>query len=279
VAAEWYIVIGVLALTIVVCLLAGNVVSYLTTMSRSTAGMGLMPGGATISIALSDDVGSDARLVAVIQYSRLYLVLLSLPFISHILNAGGAESSSDLSSGHQPSAWIGMLLLVGCLAVTLPLMHWLNFPSGYMLIPLILASLFAVYGPENGAEIPHVLFVASLGLIGLFVGLQFTLESLKDARNSLPVILVSVAALIAICAGLGFLMAAAVGRSMLDGYLATTPGGLNVVLGIAADSHVDIAFITAAQVLRVLANALMLPLIAAMYTRGSSRGHGEATAG
>jgi uncharacterized membrane protein AbrB (regulator of aidB expression) len=72
---------------------------------------------------------------------------------------------------------------------------------------------------------PIVLADLAFAFIGLDVGLRFTRESLREAGELLPrAILVIVAMLIA-SAGFGVGLAASTHVSMLDGYLATTPGG------------------------------------------------------
>jgi uncharacterized protein len=45
----------------------------------------------------------------------------------------------------------------------------------------------------------------------------------------------------------------------IDGYLATTPGGINVILGVVASDTADTTFVTAAQVLRIIAMLIVVP--------------------
>src|SRR3712207_9588531 len=68
---------------------------------------------------------------------------------------------------------------------------------------------------------------AALLLIGLQVGLEFTRASLRTVGRTLPVALLVIVVLIGACAGLGVALAEATGVSALDGYLATTPGGMS----------------------------------------------------
>ena len=58
------------------------------------------------------------------------------------------------------------------------------------------------------------------------------------------------------------MLSAATGVSALDGYLATTPGGLYAVLATATDIGADATFVLAVQVLRLFAMLLSAPLVA-----------------
>lgn len=73
----------------------------------------------------------------------------------------------------------------------------------------------------------------------------------------------SIVALIAVCAGVAFLLAEFAGIDPLTAYLATSPGGMDSVAIIAAAaSGVDISFIMALQMLRFLIVLLMGPALA-----------------
>ena len=57
------------------------------------------------------------------------------------------------------------------------------------------------------------------------------------------------------------LLKVAAGVSLLDAYLATTPGGLYAVLPIAYGSGADVAFVLAVQGLRLFAMVLAAPVV------------------
>jgi membrane AbrB-like protein len=270
--AGWLVVLAVLASTIAACMYAAWWVARTTTISLPTARMGLMPGGASVSIAISDDVGTDPRIVAVMQYSRVYLILLSLPFVATLLEHGSSGGSGGLPETLAGNAWLGIAVVVGSTLVTQPLMRLVSFPSGYLLLPLLIGMGFASLDHGPVAAVPSWLLALALEVLGLFVGVQFTVESLRQARDALPVIIGAVLLVMLLCAGLGFLLALVLGRSLLEGYLATTPGGLNVILGVVAGGSADATFVTAAQVLRIVTMLLAVPLVGAWHVRGSQAG-------
>ena len=59
--------------------------------------------------------------------------------------------------------------------------------------------------------------------------------------------------------GAGRAARALTGATPLEGYLATTPGGIYAVLATAISSGVDVAFVVAVQVLRVIVMLLVAP--------------------
>ena len=59
--------------------------------------------------------------------------------------------------------------------------------------------------------------------------------------------------------------------TLLDSYLATTPGGLYAVLAVAYGSNADTTFIVAVQTLRVVAMVLLAPLAVRWLLRARAR--------
>jgi uncharacterized membrane protein AbrB (regulator of aidB expression) len=74
-------------------------------------------------------------------------------------------------------------------------------------------------------------------------------------------VLVSIVVLIAGCFALAWVLELTAGVSLLDAYLATTPGGLYAVLPLAFGSGADAGFVLAVQGLRVLVMVLAAPAV------------------
>ncbi len=94
------------------------------------------------------------------------------------------------------------------------------------------------------------------------MGLRFTRASLKAVAKLFPWAIAPVLGLMAACAALGALLAWATGHSQLDGYLATTPGGLYAVLATAIYTGADVTFILTVQLARLLVIFFSAPLLA-----------------
>ena len=82
----------------------------------------------------------------------------------------------------------------------------------------------------------------------------------------LPTAVALIAVVVVACAAMGALLARLTGATPLEGYLATTPGGIYAVLVTAISSGVDVAFVVAVQVLRVVVMLLVAPAVARWTT-------------
>lgn len=87
--------------------------------------------------------------------------------------------------------------------------------------------------------------------IGWRIGLGFDKQILLRALRPLPQILLSIFALLAICAGMAWGLTRFMHIDFMTAYLATSPGGLDTVAVIAAGSNADMALIMAMQTLRL----------------------------
>ncbi len=87
----------------------------------------------------------------------------------------------------------------------------------------------------------------------------------------LPVV-ISIAALLAACFALAWLLELTTDVPLLDAYLATTPGGLYAVLPIAYGSGADTTFVLAVQGLRLFAMVLAAPAVVRWLVRPEGGG-------
>jgi Putative ammonia monooxygenase len=137
---------------------------------------------------------------------------------------------------------------------------------------MLVAAVFALSGSSLtvGASQPVVL--VAFALIGLEVGLRFTPASLRQAGALLPAAVLMILVLLAACAGLGILLASLADVTRLDGYLATTPGGLSAVLAVAVGSKTNTTFILSVQLIRTFVMLLAAPPLAHWIARRWGRG-------
>ena len=78
----------------------------------------------------------------------------------------------------------------------------------------------------------------------------------------LPRSILAIIAMLIVSAGLGVGLAASTNVSMLDGYLATTPGGLTAVIALAVGGNTNTTFIVSVQVIRTFLMLAAAPPIA-----------------
>jgi membrane AbrB-like protein len=197
------------------------------------------------------------------QYARVLVVVLLTPLLIPILFPGHHGTSAIQASGGEPilglaENWPLTLAIAGVAA-------WVatraRMPAGALLGPMIVAGAITLSGLDDSLATPPLLREAAFAVIGLQVGLRFTVETVRQVGRLLVPVLVSILVLLVACFGLAAILAATTSVTLQDAYLATTPGGLYAVLAVAFGAGANTTFIVAVQGLRVLVMVLLAPLV------------------
>jgi membrane AbrB-like protein len=274
IAANWLPVCLVVAGTLVLSLAAGMLLVRFAGLDRKTAALGTLPGAASGMLAMSASLGADPRLVAVMQYTRVVVVVFSAALVSRLGLVPGSVPQEISTRGLQASSggaaliqnpWMVYVLtaLVAGLGV------WagtrLRLPAGALLGPLILGVALEELGVVHLAWPPGVPQAAFL-VLGLWVGLLFDRASIKRAGRLFPLVMASAAGLVVACAGLGWVFTALTDIDGLTAYLATTPGGIDSVAIMALGSGADAPLVLAVQMLRLFAVILAGALLGRLWS-------------
>jgi membrane AbrB-like protein len=268
VATDWLPVLLVTLATLALSLGAGLLLRLQRGISPVTGAFSMIAGGASGIIVMARELGADERMVAVLQYLRVLLILALMPVAATVVY--GASGGSGSAAAEDGPGWpAGLLFTLGCSVVGLVVGRLVRLPVPALLGPMLAAAVVDLTGVGGGAEVPGPLELAAFLVIGAEVGVSFTAASLRTVGRALPLALAVITGLIVACAGLGAALAAATGVSPLDGYLATTPGGLYAVLATASDTDADVTFVLAVQVLRLFVMLLSAPLVARWLRRSA----------
>ncbi|GAA4742911.1 AbrB family transcriptional regulator [Modestobacter marinus] len=267
VAEHWLPVLLITVATLGVSLVAGQLMRLQPGISPVTGAFAMIAGGASGITAMARDLGADEQVVAVLQYLRVLLIVTAMPIVATtVYGASGGEGAVPADDG--PGWPAGLLFTVVCVVTGVLLGRLSRLPVGALLGPLAVAAVLDVTGLAQGATVPPLVEAAGFLAIGLQVGLGFTRASLRLVGRALPLAVVLIVGAVAACAGLGVLLSRTAGVSALDGYLATTPGGLYAVLATATGSGADATFVLAVQVLRLFVMLFSAPLLARWLGRG-----------
>jgi uncharacterized protein len=257
---DWLPVALVSAGTLLVSIGAGLVLARTTGLDAPTAALGMIAGGASGIVTMARDLHGDDRLVAFMQYARVLVVVLLTPVLIPIFfpgHHGGSVATAHESLLGDASDW----LLTPAIAVGGGLAaRALRMPAGALLGPMIVAGTLTLSGMTPDLAAPPLLREIGFAVIGLQVGLRFTVATVRQVGRLLVPVLVSIVALLAACFLLAVALAATTPVSLLDAYLATTPGGLYAVLAVAFGAGANTTFIIAVQGLRVLVMVLLAPV-------------------
>jgi membrane AbrB-like protein len=259
VLANWPLFIGVNLLVVAAGGLLGWLLVRRKVLPGTTALWGIAPGAASAMVLMSESYGADMRLVAFMQYTRVVIVTALAAWVAHL-----TMSMEALPATHQQAVLIQSTHQV---AVTLSLVagsallaHRFAIPAGGMVLALVVCTVLQSLGVLV-IELPPLLLVVAYAAIGWSVGLRFTRDILMHAWQALPMVLSAIAALIGLGLLLALLLVMLAGVSPLTAYLATSPGGADSVVVIAATSAVDASFVMAMQLVRFLMVLILGPRI------------------
>ena len=256
-ADSWLPVLTVSAATLGLSIAAGWALARWTALDRPTATLGMIAGGASGIVTMAKDLGGDDRLVAFMQYLRVLIVVLLTPLLVAVAGAhAGSAHAAHVGALATPRDWLLALAIAPLAAFAA---RRIGVPAGTLLGPMIVTGAIVLAGVDF--NVPPVLRELSFALIGLQVGLRFTLDTVRlMGRLMVPVLL----ALLALLVGsflLSLVLVATTDESLLASYLATTPGGLYAVLAIAVGAGANTTFILGVQTLRLLVAVLLAPLV------------------
>ena len=258
VVAHAWIFAGATLSVLLVATLMGLALARARLLPGSTALWGMFPGGATVMVVLSGSFGADMRLVAVMQYLRVVVAAAAASIVARALGlSGGPAQSTPWLAPIATVSFVVLLAIILFAGLVVPRLR-IQVPAGSFLLPMVLATVLQDVGLLR-VELPRIVLVASYVVVGWAVGLRFTRASLASAWSSLPQIVASVLALVAACAGIGWALSRIAHIDLLTAYLATSPGGADSVAIIAAGTPIDVAFVMATQMARVLSVLVLGP--------------------
>jgi uncharacterized protein len=261
---DWPVVLGVAVATLVLSIIAGGLLGLRRDVTPLTGSLALVAGGASGLVAIARELGGDDRVVAVVQYLRVGLVTASMPVVVTLVYRADTSvgSASTAPQGGAAPWYLSLAMLAALVLVGATVGRWIRLPGAGLLGPLALTVALEVSGFAFGLSVPTLLVQAGYMLIGWQAGLAFTRASLRAVGKLLPAAIALIVALGVATAGLGVLLAHAAGLTPLEGYLATSPGGVYAVLATAAETGSNVTFIIAAQVVRILLMLFGAPLMA-----------------
>lgn len=265
-AADWLLFLGVSIATIAASSFLGWFISRLKILPGTTAVWGSAPGAATAMVLMADAFGADARLVAFMQYLRVIMVSLAAALIARLwVDTSGVEPPAVV--WFSAIDWPAFGAMIGVAVIGSVLGYLLGIPSPYFVGAMIVgATLHLGFGVS--LQLPEWLLAIGYALIGWSIGLNFTRPILRHAARALPQVIGSIAALMAFCGVLAWMLVQALGVDPLTAYLATSPGGMDSISIIAAaSSDVDLSFVLTLQMLRFLIVLLFGPALARLLAK------------
>lgn len=268
--------IPLLAITVATLLLsvgAGLLVARRTDLDEPTVTLGLIAGGSSGIVAVADDLEADARVVAVLQYVRLILVVATAPVLVRFVLAPhhGEYAAVGAKEIEAVASVRGYALTIGLAGIGAYLGTRLRIPAGALIVPLALTALGGALGLYNDLQPPETVREPAFIIIGLAVGLGFDLAVLRRIAKAAPAAIAAILGIIMACGALSVVLDATTRVSLLDAYLATTPGGINAVLVTAFASGANTSLVIAVQGVRLFLMVLAAPILVRLLVQRAAR--------
>jgi membrane AbrB-like protein len=191
--------------------------------------------------------GADSSVVAITHLVRVTLIVATIPFLVTMFGAHGQVQPVDIPFDSEALPLMGLLLAAAVLSYfAAPL----RIPNTWLLVPVILGALFAVFGFGPFA-VPRLLLIVAQIVIGTWVGSRFR----RDIVGRLPRVTITAvivtAYLIAAAFLLAWLLTCITDLSFTTAVLAVAPAGVTEMVLTATAMHLDAATVTAFQIMRI----------------------------
>lgn len=257
---------GVLVVTLVTLAISfgsGFLLALHPLVDRVTGVLSMAAGGASGLVAVADELGGDVRVVGMLQYARVLLITATAPLVAAYVF--GAPPAPPVPASPDPV--LGSLVGLGCMLVGSVLARLARIPAGDLLGPMVVAAVVGIQGGLPTPTLPAVLSAAAYVLVGWMATLGFTRVSIATVARIVPVALGLVLVVVLASAASGLWLARLTGLPAMDGYLATTPGGMFAVLAVAAGASGNVTFITGVQAVRLFLMLALTPLLTGWLRR------------
>jgi uncharacterized protein len=220
-------------------------------LGTATANLSLIAGGASTISSMARELGADERYVALSQYLRLTIVVLSMPVV---LGALGTRDPEPVTVGaHDHWNIAGLVAMAALIFLAARVAKLIRLPAPFLLGPLAATAVLALADPALATLLSPTTVVTNIAyvVIGWQAGSGFAVDVLRRFVRLIPLTLGFIALTIASCFGVAVVVSKWAAVSLSDAYLATTPGGIYGVLAIADDVHSGPIVVTL-QILRLI---------------------------
>lgn len=264
---EWFRVLLGVATTVFSGGTVGLVMARYSSLPGMTAAWGSTPGAASVMVFFAGEFGADVQLVALMQYIRVAIVVLSASTISHLVFGVVPPPGTVSPAASQLGASWGNFAATLAIAAT---GCWLGrrskLPGGPLLLPLIACAALQMNGTIT-VTLPPWMLAISYTALGWYIGLGFNRRLFFHAVSVIPQIIVAALLIVSLCGTFAWLLTIVTGVDGLTAFLATSPGGLDTVAIIAVASRSDISLVMATQIIRLFTVLATGPAIARWIVR------------
>ncbi|MFC5529033.1 AbrB family transcriptional regulator [Cohnella yongneupensis] len=254
-------------LLLLLCALIAYGMSKATGIPYPTALTGSIPGGLSQMVSLAEETkGIDMTVVTFLQVSRLMMIVVFVPLLifSPWLDAASSDAvdtaiSSVASSSRLWSELLPDILPYAVLCTVFALLaRRVNFPTAFLLAPLIVAAVLHLCG-LTAPSLPSPILGAAQVLIGCYVGLLLKPENLPNKIRLITFAILSGVTLIGGACGLSYMLTRLHPMNLSTSLLSLAPGGMDQMGIIAHEINANVSIVSCYQLFRTFFIFLAVP--------------------
>lgn len=264
-ATLWPITLVSLAGYVLLSTVMGYFYFRLAGFEPKTAFFSGVPGGLNEMVTLTGTMGGDERQVSVAHTTRIFLVVMVLPFLFRVIEDFDPALRSFSGDG-APLTIVDFVMLAGSAVIGLYVARFLRLPAPHLAGPMVASAAVHLLGLTHASP-PVILVAAAQILLGASVGARFAGLTYRDLGRVLRLGGIATGILLLIT---GFF---AVGLNALTGIpieslvLAFSPGGLTEMSLVALALNVDTAFVATHHIVRITVVVMLVPLLFKLMRR------------
>ncbi|MBC8130188.1 MAG: AbrB family transcriptional regulator [Rhizobiaceae bacterium] len=233
---------------------------------KETALFASLPGALSFVLAAASETRADMTRITVVQSVRLLLLIGALTPVLAFLEGGG-ETVVPAVRAHAGTALQYVTLVVACLGAA-ALGHLSRLPGGLLLGALVASAVLHASGIAP-VSVPQALAIPALVILGVLIGGRLKREDRWAMMELLPASLGAFAIGLALSGAAAFLAYALLGIGFGKIALAYAPGALEALTVLSFQFDQDPAYVAAHHVVRFMAIALIVPLLARRLAKSS----------
>jgi len=230
-----------------------------------TAFFSAVPGGLNEMILLGEAAGADERQISVAHTTRIFFVVMILPFFFRIFGDMGTTIRTFGGGG----GTIGpndIAILTGCAVVGFFTARLVRIPAPHITGPMIFSATVHLAGFTEASPPAIIVAIAQI-VLGSSIGARFAGLSFRDLGRIVRIGGIATGILLAITALFAIVLSAVAGFPFTSLILAFSPGGLTEMSLIALTLNIDTAFVATHHIARIAIVVIIVPIVFRLLVR------------
>ncbi len=257
----WFVALGFAAIAMGGA--SGWVLARLSGTDGATAWFAMMPGGASEMAVTGERHGARTDSVAFAHSMRMLLTVTIFPVA---ITLAGFSAHEDFREAFIAFSVPKIAVLFAIAAACGWLARRIGLPTAYMIGSLAATVALTVNGIQL-SSVPSGFSSLAQVLLGCSLGARFDRTFLKSAPRFVAALVPSITLTLVLAALVGWGLSVACGVYVGSGLLAAAPGGIAEMSITAKVLHMDVAFVTAAHVVRYVIVVLFTGTVFRLLTR------------